>query len=245
MSSASDIPLPSSPRGETLQSGPRTEPAKIFSRATKPDGTEVGRGVADFGSGKDGKMSNAAAIAFLDRLYKMIAADENARVSDLEPHEQEAFRGAVYSYLALNTGAINSVDGFGTAQESETFLHFGDKKIRAADIRIEFGSEAYRFMRARATQIATTLLLQISRARDPSGRFPLAEEMVADLMVVASRRGLFEYPHLAFVGAEFTAGITIRQRAIVSEAAANVLGGRSNTREDARTRTMAAAHGSN
>jgi hypothetical protein len=186
-------------------------------------------------------MSNAAAIAFLARLYQMISASEDARVQDLEPHEQEAFRGAVYCFLALNTGAVNSVDGFGSGTESETYLHFGGKSVRASDIRVELGSDAYRFMRARATQIAQTLLLQIQRARDPAGRYPNATEVAHDLEVVAAKRGLTEYPHLAFVGAEYVTGITIRQRAVIFEAGANILGGRVNVREDTRTRAMAAS----
>jgi len=111
----------------------------------------------------------------------------------------------------------------------------------AAGMRALYGDDAYRFMRARADSIAATLLLQIERSKDPDPtKWVLAKEYVRDLRVVAARKGMTEFPHLCFVGAEYVANLSHRARTLIFESSANVLSSRVNTRDDSRLRSMAA-----
>jgi len=252
-SSTSTVPGPRpSPRPQgSSAAGPRPAAEITTSAAPQASTTVFGRrgndvdvvinsNLPDFGSDRDGKMSNFAANKFLTNLLRAVEDDDSVKISDLDELERAAFTASVYAHLALNTGSVNADDG-SLPSTYVNYLSFGDRRVPAVDMRALYGDDAYRFMRARADSIAATLLLQIERSKDPDPtKWVLAKEYVRDLRVVAARKGMTEFPHLCFVGAEYVANLSHRARTLIFESSANVLSSRVNTRDDSRLRSMAA-----
>jgi len=234
--------------GQTTAKDNKTYEQTTTAQKTLSNVFKVQRGVplftvtstaADFGCDKDGKMSNLASIQFLNELLAKVSRGDATRVADLADHERGSFLGAVYSFLVLNTGSVNAIDGFSGDTDASKLRFFGCE-MDATDLREVIRDNGYRFMRARADEISAAIVLQIERARREPDKYPSSVEFVRNLEVVAARRGLTEYPHLSFVGAEYVSNLPLRTRTLIFESAANTLRDRVHNRDDARTRTLAA-----
>jgi len=233
-------PAGTRPGAEITTAAQTTATTNIWGRRGNDVDVVINSNLADFGSDRDGKMSNFAANKFLTNLLRAVEDDGSVRISDLDEIERATFTASVYAHLALNTGSVNADDG-SLPSDYVNYLTFGDRQVPAADMRALYGDDAYRFMRARADSIAATLLLQIERSKDPDPtRWVNAKEYVRDLRVVAARKGMTEFPHLCFVGAEYVTNLSHRARTLILESSANILSTRVNTRDDSRLRTMAA-----
>jgi len=200
------------------------------------------RSVGDFGAGKDGTMSAEQADQKYSALAGLIQTEEGVGVNEVNDIVEAGFQMALYAYLALNTGSTNAEDGFSASSDSATYVTFGEYRIEAAKLRAELGSTTYRFMRAKADDICAVIeeLYRRSRLVNAPEAYPMACEFARNMDVVAAKRGMLEYPQYTFVGAEYVSHISPKVRKVVFEAAANVLGNRTHTRNDAREGIMRA-----
>lgn len=199
------------------------------------------RGVVDFGAGKDGTMSMAQADEKYRRLTALIQTENGVGVNEINDATDIGFQMALYAYLALNTGSTNAEDGFAADADSATYVTFGNHRIEAVKLRAELGSSTYRFMRAKADDICAVVmeLYRRNALAEANEIYPMAIEFCRNMNVIAAKRGMAEYPQYAFVGAEYVSTIPPKVRKVVFEAAANVLGNRTHTREDSRNGIMA------
>lgn len=217
-------------RAKTLHK-PSAVPAKTASELISFGSRELlGLGpevdLMDVGTGKDGVMSVEEADALERRVMESVVAEDGKSLWEMgSENTKVAFLVALRVYLAMHSSE-NADDGSGAASDGVK-LQFGPTEMLGSELKVAAGVKSFnRYLRCRADEVSTSIRFILNRAKQPgaAAAYPNACSTARLLQVNARKRYVEEYPHLAFVGAEYCSSVTPRVAEVLEEAKRAILG---------------------